>query len=143
MAGSLRGDPKTMSTRELDDLNDIVDGLDQRDRERSLIDREIPGLASLPPLGIARKHDLAGQAASQGVETDPASVLNRRPAVELAISRCPGVLCRVKRISAINHERDAIPSAPGVVQAESRSGSRWVYALLVGRLRGLGSARSR
>jgi hypothetical protein len=64
MAGSLRGDPKTMSTRELDDLDDILDGLDQRNRERPLIDREIPSLASLAPLRIARKHDLAGETAS-------------------------------------------------------------------------------
>lgn len=63
MAGSLRGDPKAMSTRELDDLDDILDGLDQRDRERPLIDREIPSLASLAPLRIARKHDLAAETA--------------------------------------------------------------------------------
>ena len=64
MAGSLRGDPKTMSTRELDDLDDILDGLDQRNRERPLIDREIPGPAGLVPLGIARKHELAGETVS-------------------------------------------------------------------------------
>ena len=64
MAGSLRCDPKTMSARELDDLDDILDGLDQRDRERPLIDREIPGPASVVPLGIARKHELTGETAS-------------------------------------------------------------------------------
>ena len=64
MAGSLRRDPKTMSTRELDDLDDILDRPDQRDRERSLIDREIPGLASLVPVRIARKHNLAGEPVS-------------------------------------------------------------------------------
>ena len=56
MAGSLRGDPKAVSARELDDLDNILDGLDQRDRERPLIDCEIPGPAGLVPLGIAREH---------------------------------------------------------------------------------------
>jgi hypothetical protein len=64
MTGSLRSNPKTMSTRELDDLDDILDGLDQRDRERPLVDRKIPGPASLVPLRIARKHNLTGETAS-------------------------------------------------------------------------------
>jgi hypothetical protein len=115
MAGSLRGDPKTMSTRELDDLDDILDGLDQRDRERPLIDREIPSLASLTPVRIARKHDLAGETASEGAETAPAGVLDRRPGVELPIGRYSGLICRAKRISAVDHERDAIPSMSGVI----------------------------
>ena len=53
MAGCLRRDPKTLSTRELDNFDYVLDRLDERDRERPLIDREIPGLASLVPVRIA------------------------------------------------------------------------------------------
>ena len=64
MPGSLRRDPKTMRARELDDRDDIFDGLDQRDRERPLIDGEVPCPACVVPLGVARKHELTGEAVS-------------------------------------------------------------------------------
>ncbi len=105
MTGSLRGDPKAMRARELDDLYDIVSGLDQSDRGRPLIDGEIPGLASLVPLRIARKHEPAGETVPQGVES-----------VELTVRRYPGVIHRVPGVSAVGHERDAIPSMSGVLR---------------------------
>jgi hypothetical protein len=47
------------------------------------------------------------------METARAGVLNRRSGVRLRISRYPGLICRVKRMSAVDHERDAIPSMSG------------------------------
>ena len=68
MAGSLWGDPKTVFTRELDDLDDVLDGLDQCDRQRPLINREVPRPTSVVPLGVAWKHEAAGEPARQAVE---------------------------------------------------------------------------
>jgi len=51
-----------MRARELDDRDDILDGLDQSDRQRPLIDREVPCPAGVVPLGVARKHKLTGEA---------------------------------------------------------------------------------
>jgi hypothetical protein len=91
MAGSLWGDPKAVFTRELDDLDDVLDGLDQRDRGRPLINREVPRPTSVVPLGVAWKHEAAGEPAPQGVE----------------IAR-PGAIGEIRGTSAVAHERDAL-----------------------------------
>jgi hypothetical protein len=41
VAGSLRGDPQAVCARELDDLDDVLDGVHLRDRRRPLVDREV------------------------------------------------------------------------------------------------------
>ena len=68
VARSLRGDPEAVDARERDDLDDIVGRLDERDRERPLVDCEIPGLPGLVPVGIARHDDPPRQAGPQGVD---------------------------------------------------------------------------
>jgi hypothetical protein len=93
VAGSLWGDPKAVFTRELDDLDDVLDGLDQCDRERPLINREVPRPTSVVPLGVAWKHEAAGEPAPQGVE----------------ITR-PGTIGEIRGTSAAAHERHATSS---------------------------------
>jgi integrase len=100
MAGSLWGDPKAVFTRELDDLDDVLDGLDQRDRDRPLINREVPRPTSVVPLGVAWKHEAAGEPAPQGVE----------------IAR-PGAIGEIRGTSAIAHVRHATSSTFSVLTA--------------------------
>jgi hypothetical protein len=87
-------------TRELDDLDDVLDGLDQRDRDRPLINREVPRPTSVVPLGVAWKHEAAGEPAPQGVE----------------IAR-PGAIGEIRGTSAIAHERHATSSTFSVLTA--------------------------
>lgn len=68
MAGSLWGYPKAMFTCELDDLDDVLDGLDHCDGDRPLINRQVPRPTSVVPLGVAWKHEAAGQPAPQAVQ---------------------------------------------------------------------------
>ena len=93
MAGSLWGDPKAVFTRELDDLDDVLDGLDQCDRERPLINREVPRPTSIVPLGVAWKHESAGEPAPQGVE----------------IAR-PDAIGEIRGTSTVGHQRHATSS---------------------------------
>jgi len=51
-----------MCARALDDRDDILDGFDQRDRQRPLIDREVPRPSCVVPLEVAWKHELTGEA---------------------------------------------------------------------------------
>jgi hypothetical protein len=92
MAGSLWGDPKAVFTRELDDLHDVLDGLDQCDRGRPLLNREVPRPTSVVPLGVTWKHEATGEPAPQRVE----------------IAR-PGAIGQIRGTSAVGHERDATP----------------------------------
>src|SRR5579871_4048023 len=57
MARSLWRDPKAMFARKLDDVDNVLDGLDQCNRARPLIDCKVPCLASAIPLGVAWKHE--------------------------------------------------------------------------------------
>ena len=68
VAGSLWGNPKTVLTSELDHPDHVLDGLDLRDRERPLINREVPRPTSVVPLGVAWKHKAAREPAPKSME---------------------------------------------------------------------------
>jgi hypothetical protein len=76
-----------MRARKLDDRDDILDRLDQRDRQRPLIDREVPCPTCVVPLEVAGKHELTGEAVSQGAEI-----------------ACPVAISRFRETSALGHD---------------------------------------
>jgi hypothetical protein len=59
VAGSLRGDPQAVCARELDDLDDVLDGVHLRDHRRPLVDREVPRLAGVVPPWLSGKDEVA------------------------------------------------------------------------------------
>lgn len=114
VAGSLRGDPETMCDRELDDLDHVLRRIDQRDGERPLINREVPGPTSVVPVGLAGKHDLAVDTAAQSADVFSAGTLD-------SASRDPATICRVRRLSVTGRERDPTPSAFGSLACGCRN----------------------
>ena len=73
MAGALRRDAQPTLARELDDRDDVVAALRQRDRDRVLVGREVPRGALLVPIGVAGDRDMPGDPAMQAarVVVDP------------------------------------------------------------------------
>jgi hypothetical protein len=57
VTGALDRHPKTFASRELDDRDDVLDGLGERHRAGSLVDGEIPRPTRLFPLRIARNDE--------------------------------------------------------------------------------------
>jgi hypothetical protein len=52
-------DAQSVCVRELDDLDDVAGGFDEHDRERPLVDREVPCSAGFVPTRIAGEYHLA------------------------------------------------------------------------------------
>jgi hypothetical protein len=84
-------------TSELDHPDHVLHGLDQRDRERPLINREVPRPTSVVPLGVAWKHKAAREPAPKSMEI-------ARPR-------------EVRGTSAAGHERHATSSTFSVLTA--------------------------
>ena len=57
MAGCLRGDPQLVVARVLHDRADVIRVQRHRDQRGTLVDGEVPRLASRIPLRVARCHD--------------------------------------------------------------------------------------
>ena len=72
MARALRCDTEPVDAGELDDRDDVLGGLGERDRERPLVDGEVPGQPGGVPLGVARKHDLARDPGAKGADVGTA-----------------------------------------------------------------------
>src|SRR4029079_5264234 len=91
-----------------------LDGLDHGDRDRPLINREVPRPTSVVPLVVAWKHEVAGEPAPQRVE----------------IAR-PGAIGEIRGTSAVAHERHATSSTFSVLTARRcgalHASSRWQH----------------
>jgi hypothetical protein len=116
VAGSLRGDPEAMSACELDDRDDVVGGVDERDREGTLVDGEVPGLSRGIPVGVARKHDLTADAgapradvgATRGLGDDADLAVQRLVVGRLVGARAFGCEChRASSVSVCCSTEDA------------------------------------
>ncbi len=65
VAGALRRDPLSVDVGEVDDRDDVLGRLDERDGERALVNSEVPRPAGGVPAGVAGHDDLAGDAGAE------------------------------------------------------------------------------